>query len=129
MVKKIIAVVLAGVATLALAAPASASSQVTTGGLTKDKVTYYTTGRTITAGGSNIYVQKTDGPAIDVKWYKCGNTGVSGAWVYLQNADPTPRARLGSGFLASTVFCLAAWDHGSNSTDTWTGTVWWNVFS
>ncbi len=128
--KKIFAAVMAAVATLALAAsPAAASQTVTTGDLKKDQVTYYTTKRTITAGGTNIYVQKTDGPAIDVKWYKCTNTGVSGAWVYFQNADPTPRLKIGSGFLAGTEFCLAAWDHGSNATDTWTGTVWWNVSS
>jgi hypothetical protein len=66
-----------------------ASSTGFTGSLVKDRITYYTTGRTISAGGSNIYVQKTDGPEIDGMWYKCSDRNVHGAWFRLQNADPT----------------------------------------
>lgn len=128
--RKPLAVIAAAVViVLFMATPASASSSGLTGSLVKDQQTFYTTGRTITVGGSHIFVQKTDGPHIHVKWYKCGNQGVAGAWIDFQNEDPTPRLRIGSNFLANTTFCLAAWDHGSNATDTWSGTVWWNVFS
>jgi|SRR5437870_5276806 len=120
---------LAPAAALLLATPADASQTNVTGALTKDQVTYYTTARSITASGSNIYVQKTDGPHISLKWYKCGDRSVSGAWVDFPNTDPTARIRIGSNFAAGTSFCLAAWDHGSNATDTWSGTVWWNVYS
>lgn len=128
--KRLVAVVAAAVAmALLVATPASASSQGFTGSLIQDQPVFYTTGRTITVAGSDIFVQKTDGPHLSAKWYKCGNRNVSGAWIDFPNADPTPRTRIGSGFLANTTFCLAAWSHGNNATDTWSGTVWWNVNS
>ncbi|MEV6241598.1 hypothetical protein [Lentzea sp. NPDC051838] len=77
-------------------------------------------------GGTNIYVRKTDGPEIDVKWRRCAG-GAEGSAVRLQNADPTPYVRIDTNFRASTVFCLSAKSYGSNTTDTWNGTVKWNV--
>ena len=128
--KKFMAAVAAGVVmVLLLATPAAASSSGLNGSLTRGQVTWYGTARTITASGSNIYVQKVDGPEIDVKWYKCSDRNVSGAWYRLPNADPTARIRIGTGFAPNTQFCLAALSYGSNTTDTWAGTVWWNVFS
>jgi hypothetical protein len=100
----------------------------TTGNLDKGKVIYYSTSRTITVAGSSIYVNKTDGPGIQVMWYKCGDTTNHGSWKRLANADPTGYVKLGGGFLANTHFCLAALDdQGNNSTDTWTGQIKYNV--
>jgi hypothetical protein len=100
----------------------------TTGSLRKNEVTYYTTKRTITVSGSSIYVRKTDGPGIQVMWYKCGDRSTHGAWHRLVNSDPTPYVRIGTNFLPNTQFCLAAWDdQGSNATDTWTGNIKYNV--
>jgi hypothetical protein len=129
MKKRLVVILLALAAPLLLALPADASQTNVTGSLVKDQVTYYTTQRLISASGSNIYVQKTDGPHISLKWYKCGNRNVSGAWYDFPNTDPTARIRIGTNFASGTYFCLAAWDHGNNSTDTWSGTVWWNVYS
>jgi hypothetical protein len=113
-------------ALVATAMPASASQSGISGNLRKGEWVNYSTARTITVGGTNIYVNKTDGPEIGVKWRRCSG-GAEGSEVRLQNADPTPRVRIGSNFRASTVFCLSAKSYGSNSTDTWNGNVWWNV--
>jgi hypothetical protein len=126
---KIIAAAVAVVATLAIASPADASTSTITGSLTRNQTTFYTTGRTITVGGSNIFFRKTDGPEIDLKWYKCSDRNVSGSFVNFPNPDPTARKQIGSNFLASTVFCLAAFDYGTNATDTFTGPLDWNVFT
>jgi hypothetical protein len=126
---KLIAFGIAIAATFAIMSPAGASSTTITGSLTRNTTTFYTTGRTITVGGSGIFFRKTDGPEIDLKWYKCSDRNVSGAFVNFPNPDPTARKQLGSGFLASTVFCLAAFDYGTNATDTFTGPLDWNVFS
>lgn len=114
---------------LLVATPASATSSGFTGSLVQDQQVFYTTPRTISVGGTSIFVQKTDGPHLSAKWYKCGDRGVAGAWIDFENADPTARKRIGSNFLGGTVFCLAAWSHGNNATDTWSGTIWWNVNS
>jgi hypothetical protein len=49
--------------------------------------------------------------------------------VTFPNADPTSRVAIGTNFRAGTVFCLAAIDHGTNGTDTFSGNLDWNVFS
>ena len=113
-------------ALISTAAPASATDNGISGNLRKDVWVHYGTQRTVTVGGTNIYVRKTDGPEIDVKWRRCAG-GAEGSAVRLQNADPTPYVRIGSNFRASTVFCLSAKSHGSNATDTWNGNVRWNV--
>lgn len=113
-------------ALVATAMPASASESGLSGNLRKGEWVHYGTQRTVTVAGTNIYVRKTDGPEIDVKWRRCSG-GAEGSAVRLQNADPTPYVRIGSGFRASTVFCLSAKSYGSNSTDTWNGNVRWNV--
>lgn len=100
----------------------------TSGNLTKDKVTTYTKARTVTVSGSNIYVQKTDGPGILVRFYRCGDTSYHGNWSRLANADPTGYVLIGTNFAKGAKFCLQAWDdQGNNATDTWTGNVKWNV--
>lgn len=110
------------------AIPALASSAGLSGNLTRNAWVNYNTQRTITVAGTHIYVRKTDGPELDVKWRRCAG-GAQGSPVRFQNADPTPRIRIGANFLAGTVFCLSAYSRGSNATDTWNGTVWWNVSS
>ncbi|HWS34927.1 MAG TPA: hypothetical protein VN408_19580 [Actinoplanes sp.] len=130
LVKKLVAAGTVGLTVaLTAATPALATDAGISGSLTKNQTTWYGTQRTITANGSNIYVKKTDGPEIDVKWYKCSDRNNAGGWVRLPNADPTGRLLIGSGFAAGTVFCLAAISRGSNATDSWSGTVSWNVFS
>jgi hypothetical protein len=110
-------------------ASAFASTTTITGSLTQGQVSTYTTPRSITVAGSNIYFRKTDGPQIQLRWYKCGNTSIHGAWVTFPNPDPTSRVAIGTNFASGTSFCLQALDQGSNSTDTFTGTLDWNVFS
>lgn len=128
--KRSLFVVTAGavVALLLGAIPASASSAGLSGSLTRNSWVNYGTQRTISVGGTSIFVNKTDGPEIDVKWRRCAG-GAQGSPVRLQNADPTPRVRIGTNFASGTVFCLSAYSHGSNATDTWNGNVWWNVNS
>ncbi|GLZ34539.1 hypothetical protein Lesp02_67260 [Lentzea sp. NBRC 105346] len=115
-------------ALFATAMPASASSAGLSGSLRKGQWVHYGTQRTISVSGTHIFVKKTDGPELDVKWRRCAG-GAEGSPVRLQNADPTPRIRIGSNFRSGTVFCLSAKSHGNNTTDTWNGTVWWNVTS
>lgn len=115
-------------AILATAMPASAASAGLSGSLRRGAWVNYGTQRTITVSGTHIFVRKTDGPEIDVKWRRCAG-GAEGSPVRFQNADPTPRIRIGSNFRSGTVFCLSAKSYGSNATDTWNGTVWWNVTS
>lgn len=115
--------------TLFAGAPAFASTATITGSLTQGQVSTYTTPRSITVAGSNIYFRKTDGPEIQLRWYKCGNTSIHGAWVDFPNPDPTSRVAIGTNFAAGTSFCLQAMDLGSNPTDTFTGDLAWNVFS
>jgi hypothetical protein len=88
----------------------------------------YSPQKTITASGSSIYLRKLDGPELDVKWRRCTG-GAEGSPVRFENTDPTQRRRLGTGFLAGTVFCLSAKSYGNNDTDTWIGRLEWNVYS
>lgn len=101
---------------------ANATSTSVTGNLTVGVVTY-TNPRTITVSGSNISFRKTDGPEMALRWYKCGNTGVAGSFVYFENPDPTATKLLGTGFIAGTKFCLQS--QGVTFGDTFTGTLWW----
>lgn len=89
----------------------------------------YLTERTVTVGGSNIYFQKSDGPALSLTWYRCGNTAVRGSWVYFENDDPTNRLMVDWGFAYGARFYLSTISHGNNYQDTFSGTLWWNVFS
>jgi hypothetical protein len=56
MIRKVAAVAAVLIGSLLVATPTMASQNGLTGGLTKDQQTFPTTGRTITASGSNIYV-------------------------------------------------------------------------
>jgi hypothetical protein len=89
----------------------------------------YTATHTISVGGTKIFFRKTDGLEIDLRWRKCDDASVHGTYVNFPNPDPTGRFQLGMNFLAGTVFCLTAFDHGSNATDTFTGPLDWNVTS
>jgi len=114
---------------LAAATPAVATESSHTDSVHKSQYTYSVYGRTITAGNSNIYYQKTDGPQVLITWYKCGYTSVHGANVQFANPDPTGRQLIDYGFLANTTFCLRFYSQGNNTTDTVTGNTWWNVYS
>lgn len=109
--------------------PAQATSSAHTDDVTQQAYTYSVYGRTVSTGGTNIYYKKTDGPQVKVTWYKCGYTGTHGTNVDFENADPTDRKVLGTNFLATTIFCLRFYSEGGNSTDTVTGTTYWNVTS
>lgn len=92
----------------------------------QDEWVNYTTQRTITANSSNIYVRKSNGPKLEIKWRRCAG-GAQGSPVTLPDSDPTDVIRIGQDFLSGTVFCLSARSRGSNETDTWEGIVWWNI--
>lgn len=115
----------AGVMALATA-PALADSASISGGVVRHTVVDYTTARTITVSGSDIWFQKTDGPEIDLRWRTCSNSAFGG-WTNFANADPTGWQTLGTDFLSSTVFCLSSYSYGTNGTDTFAGTLEWNV--
>ncbi|MGA6153798.1 hypothetical protein ACPEIC_10720 [Stenotrophomonas sp. NPDC087984] len=128
MKRKLSLAVLAGaVLMLAGALPASATSgRVGPASLRQDEWVNYTTQRTITANSSNIYVRKSNGPKLEIKWRRCAG-GAQGSPVTLPDSDPTDVIRIGQDFLSGTVFCLSARSRGSNETDTWEGIVWWNI--
>jgi len=124
---RITAAAATGAALLLAPTTASATTAGVRGSLRRGAITHYSNARKITVSGSSIKFRKTDGPTIDVRWERCSNRSVHGAWVRFRNADPTPRITIGTNFRAGTVFCLAAWDHGSNATDTFSGALDWNV--
>ncbi|MFI0765519.1 hypothetical protein ACWDHW_23415 [Streptomyces melanosporofaciens] len=122
-----LAVLASTVLMLAGALPASATSgRVGPASLRQDEWVNYTTQRTITANSSNIYVRKSNGPKLEIKWRRCAG-GAQGSPVTLPDSDPTDVIRIGQDFLSGTVFCLSARSRGSNETDTWEGIVWWNI--
>lgn len=125
----VLGAVVAALVMLLGAVPASASSTGLDGDLVKDKWVNYTNSRTVEEGGSNIYVSKSDGPAMIIRWRKCTDPSRRGSDVHMQNADPTPRYTVGVNFIDGAVFCLSAYSKGNNGTDRWSGTLEWNVFS
>ncbi len=125
-----LAVVTAAAGVLVVGAlPAHAASSNVSGQVSAGKVTWYTTGRAITADGSDIYLRVTSSP-VDLKiwWYKCGDRKVSGAAVVFP-AGGQSRKRIGSNFRAGTRFCLGASGDIGEGTRTWHGIVDWNVNS
>ncbi|GGU66175.1 hypothetical protein FHX79_112107 [Streptomyces cavourensis] len=115
-------------AVIGFSGPAQAAT-ATVSGTVKSTTTYYSTARTISVGGSNIYL-KINARSVDMKvfWYKCGDRSVRGQSVHFAAHD-TGRKRLGTNFAAGTTFCLgAAADIGEGSR-TWSGKLDWNVSS
>ena len=110
---------------VALATPAIASAVTYTipdSDLTQGAKTYYTTPHYVNVSGGDVSVDKTDGPNIQISWYKCGQPGTGGAWVNFPNSDPTGYIIIGTNFINGSKYCLAAWDTGgSNAYDTWRG--------
>ncbi|WP_405493436.1 hypothetical protein [Streptomyces sp. NBC_00096] len=112
---------------LALAAGPAYASSTNVSGTVGGSYTYYGTGRTITANGSNVYLQINSlGLGTKVKWYKCDDRSVHGADVEVNDGR---RHLIGSNFKAGTVFCLAAAADLSETRLTWSGTLNWNVYS
>lgn len=111
------------------ALPAHAASSNVTGQVSAGKVTWYTSARTITVAGSDIYLRVTSSP-VDLKiwWYRCGDRGVSGSPVYFLAGDHS-RKRIGSNFRDGTKFCLGASADIGEGTRTWRGIVDWNIHS
>jgi hypothetical protein len=128
MKRRLLVMIPAGIAAvLASALPASATSDnIGPASVVRHQWVNYTTGRTVTSGGTNIYVRKNEGPEMDVKWRRCAG-GAQGNAVRLENHDPTVPHLIGSNFLSGTVFCLSAYSLGNNTNDEWTGSVRWNV--
>lgn len=94
-------------------------------------VPFYT-GRTVTAGGSNIYFGKTDGPGLFMKWYRCGNTSVNGPGslgYYWSDPDPQSAKLLDNGFAYGARFCLMVLSNGADDKDEFSGNLYWNVYS
>jgi hypothetical protein len=101
-------------------------------GITKNQWVYFYTPRYVTSGGSNIYFRKSDGPGLFMKWYRCNVPSVNGppGGVYWTDPDPQDFARLlDYGFAYNACFMLMVMSNGSNYTDEFSGTLWWNVFS
>ncbi|MFJ1914579.1 hypothetical protein ACIOGX_21945 [Streptomyces sp. NPDC088147] len=112
---------------LVSAIPASARNDVIgPASVRKSTWVHYTTQRTVSESGTNIYVRKSNGPELDVTWRRCAG-GQTGTPVRLPNTDPTSAIRIGRDFLAGTVFCLSAYSRGNNETDTWEGIIYWDV--
>ena len=118
-------VLAAGAGVVLLTTPAVAATvtySIPDSGLTKGQKTYYTTAHYVNVSGGDVEVDKTDGPAISISWYLCGQPGTGGTWKSFPNADPTGYIVLGTNFVNGAKYCLAAWDTGgSNATDTWRG--------
>lgn len=111
---------------LLMAAPAHATT-ANVSGTAGANYTYYTTARTISANGSNIYLKaSTGGIPMKVFWYKCSDRGVHGAAVEVGSGS---RKLIGSNFQSGTTFCLAAAADVSETRLSWTGTLAWNVYS
>lgn len=108
------------------ASPVLADSAFISGDVIRHLVVNYTTDRTISVGGSDIWHQKTDGPEIDLRWRKCDGS-VVGNWTRFADADPTGWKTIGTDFLSGTVFCLSSYSHGTNGSDTFSGNLEWNV--
>ncbi|NEA64628.1 hypothetical protein [Streptomyces sp. SID12488] len=113
---------------LALAAGPAYASSTNVSGQVGGSYTYYGTGRTITANGSNVYLQVTNTPGVAMKvmWYKCDNRSVHGSDVEVGDGR---RHLIGSNFKSGTVFCLAAAADLSETKLNWSGTLNWNVTS
>jgi len=83
------------------------------------------TARTITVGGSDIYLRVTSSPVdLEIWWYRYGDSGVSGSPVLFPAGD-LARRRIGANFRAGTMFCLDV----IGGVRTWNGIVDWNVCS
>lgn len=89
--------------------------------------TYYATGRTVSYSPYGIWFQKSDGPSMYAKWIYCGSTS-GGPSVGISDSDPAPGVYLkGNGTAPTTLrFCLAFLSGGSNSHDTFTGSLNWD---
>jgi hypothetical protein len=128
--KRTISVVMVAVfAMLGLATPAVASHQtIPDSQLVQGAWVPYEKARHVNKSGSHVFVKKTDGPTIGIKWRRCGGGGQGGE-VILPNNDPTERKVIGTNFAAGTCFKLSAKSYGENARDTWRGEIWWNVYS
>ena len=138
MLKKIAATMLVAGAVVAgtvLATPASAAPATTTISYTwkvaQKEIIYYSTPQfNMTLSGSNLYIKKTDGPALEVMYYKCGVPTNHGSWISLPNTDGSsaPWVTVATNFAAGSPVCLASDDTGGkNATDTFTATVAYNT--
>ncbi|MBV9822778.1 MAG: hypothetical protein JO144_11105 [Actinobacteria bacterium] len=110
--------------------PALATTTTNTGNVVQGQWYWGTNNWTTTTYASNIYFTKTDGPEIDLEWYKCSDRTKHGSPVHFENADPTAQKKLNlSGTMAQgTTFCLAVYSYGNNATDTYTGQLVYDVF-
>ena len=138
MLKKVGAVLLAcgaAVAATMVATPASAAPATTTVSYTwpvaQKEIKYYSAPVfTITLSGSNLYIKKTDGPALEVMYYKCSDKTNHGSWISLPNTDGSgaPWETVATNFAPNSSVCLASDDTGGkNATDTFTATVAYNT--
>jgi hypothetical protein len=138
MLKKIgVALLVCGavVAGSLIATPASAAPATTTishtWNVAQKQIEYYSSPVfSITLSGSNLYIKKTDGPALEVEYWKCGTESNHGSWVSLPNTDGSsaPWVTVATNFAAGSPVCLASYDTGGkNATDTFTATVAYNT--
>ncbi|MEW2067473.1 hypothetical protein [Streptomyces sp. NPDC007346] len=128
MKRRIIVTAAAMAAVIGFAGPAQAATASVQGSVTSS-TTYYTTARTITTGGTNIYL-KVNPRTVDIKvfWYKCGDRSVRGTAVNFWSHE-SGRKLIGSNFVSGTNFCLAASGDIGQGSRTWSGKLDWNVRS
>ncbi|CAM5236590.1 hypothetical protein GCM10010329_61450 [Streptomyces spiroverticillatus] len=128
MKKRLIVTAMSLAGVMAVAAPAHATTAGVSGSV-KSTTTYYTTARTITTGGTNVYL-RLNARNVDMKvwWYKCSDKSVRGSAVIFWAAD-TGRKTLGTNFTKGASICLAAAADIGQGSATWSGTLTWNVTS
>ncbi|MEI7031237.1 hypothetical protein [Streptomyces pratensis] len=126
--KALVASVAALAGVIGFSSPAHAASTSVYGSVSS-YTTYYSTARTITASGSDIYL-RVNPRTVDIKvfWYKCSDRNVRGAAVNFWSHE-SGRKLIGSNFRSGTSFCLAAAGDIGEGSRSWSGTLEWNVYS
>jgi hypothetical protein len=129
-VKRIAFVAVASaVALVGFAVPAVADhGQIDDQPLVRGEWIHYNFDRHITLDESHIFVKKTDGPRMGIRWRNCDGTG-HGPEVILRNEDPTERRAIGVSLNAPKCFKLDVKSYGELTVDTWSGEIWWNTRS
>ena len=119
---------LVALAVFITATPSWATTTTNTGNVVQGQWYWGTHSWTTQTSGRNIWFTKTDGPEIRLEWYKCSDRTKHGSPVHFENADPTGRYELASNMAAGTTFCLAVYSLGNNPTDTYTGTLEYDIY-
>lgn len=105
------------------AQPAAATTATISVPFTSGTKQWFTTSRTVTTAGSNIYAAVQAADSFSLAWYKCSDRNTRGSFVVMKQYSKV----LGTNFLSGSKFCLASQGNGSSGESP--GAVYWNVFS